>query len=168
MPILVLVILGSFTLMSIIYQVKYVQKRISVYDKFHLLPNYSFFAPRPFVNDYRLVYTMTSDKENEWIEIPMYSDSRLHRMFWNPFKYYNKGMIDSCHLLLIEFKRLENKNFIRISTNYINLLMVIAKYLGSTGKREKDISVRFAILACEGADAVKIHKVLFSSYSQLL
>lgn len=159
-------ILAIFLVASFLYQIKPLQPKLSKVDKLHILPNYSFFAPKPLTNDYRLVYKVISENETEWLELPMYKAFTPTRLFWNPFKYYNKGMIDTCQLLLNEFHSLENKNFIKVSSNYINIFLVISKCLKLT--KDQSATVRFAILSCEGCEDVKVKNVIFASSNQLI
>lgn len=163
---IVITILAIFIIASIFYQIKSLKSIIGKFDKFNLLPNYSFFAPKPFTNDYRLVYKIICDNDSEWIEIPMYKKFDFFRIIWNPFKYYNKGMIDTCQFLLGEFHALENKNFIKISASYLNILLVISKFLKV--EKEDAITIRFAILSSEGNDSVKIKNVVFASFHQII
>ncbi|MFQ3350582.1 MAG: hypothetical protein ACI87X_001382 [Candidatus Arcticimaribacter sp.] len=158
--------LAIFFIASVFYQIKSLQKWMKVFNPFNLLPNYSFFAPKPYVNDYRLAYKIVSDETSEWVEIPIYKKFKLIRVIWNPFKYYNKGMIDTTNFLLKEFHSLENKNFIKISVNYLSILMVISAYLKQEGLSEK--TIQFAILSSEGGETVKVKNVVFASSHQTL
>lgn len=154
---------------SVLNQIKPLQNKLGKFDKLHLLPNYSFFAPIPLTSDYRLAYKIISDSaDTEWIELEMYKKFNLLRLVWNPFKYYNKGMIDLSHFLVTEFNALAeaDKKYINISLNYLSILMVISKYLKARG--EKDITIRFAILCSEGVDTVKVKDVMFASGHQKL
>jgi hypothetical protein len=159
-------VLAVFTAASISYQIKRFQTGLRKIDKLSLLPNYSFFAPKPLANDYRLLYKIISDTDTGWLELPMYRKFNLLRIIWNPFKYYNKSMIDTCHFLLREFEALENKHFIRISLHYLSILMVISEYLKDRGK--KDITIRFAVVASGGTDSVEVERVMFASYHQTI
>jgi hypothetical protein len=161
---LIIVVLAIFTIASTFFQIKSLQPKLRKIDKFGLLPNYSFFAPKPIANDYRLVYKIISDTNTDWKEIPMYNQFSLLRIIWNPFKYYNKSFIDTSHFLLTEFDVLEDKKFIQISLHYLSILMVISEYLNKKGL--KDVTIRFSIVASGGGSQVKLEKVLFASYYQ--
>jgi hypothetical protein len=166
MQYLIIGTLAIFTVASVLYQFKSMKSKLVKFDKLNILPNYSFFAPKPFENDYRLVYKIIAEEESEWTEVPMYRKFNLLRIFWNPFKYYNKGMIDSCQFLLTEFNALKNKNFIQVSESYINILLVISKCLNRKEKNTE--TIRFAILASEGIKSVKIKNVVFASFHQII
>ncbi|MDB5127092.1 hypothetical protein [Mucilaginibacter sp.] len=159
----VITTLAIFFIASVFYQVKSLQGKFAKFDILHLLPNYSFFAPRPMVNDYRLVYKIIGSEE--WLEVPLYKYFSLQRIFWNPFKYYNKGMIDCFNFLIAEFNNLaeDNKDFILISENYLNILMLIVDHI-----KDKEATIRFAIVAAEGVETIQITDVIFASAYQKL
>jgi len=159
-------VLATFFVASALFQIKKIQSIIAKYNFLGLLPNYSFFAPKPLVNDFRLVYKLVSSEEQEWIEVPMYRRFSLVRVFWHPFKYYNKGMIDTCQFLMQEFRALETKKYIQLSLHYLTVLLAISKHVKSSGIDCSE--VRFAIVTSEGREDLKISKVLFASYNQLL
>lgn len=163
---LIVGMLAVFTTASIFYQIKNLQPRLRKFDKLGLLPNYSFFAPKPIANDYRLVYKIITETDSDWLEVPMYKPFRLIRIIWNPFKYYNKSFIDTCHFLVMEFNALENKKFIQVSLHYISILMMLSEYLKK--KEEKDVTIRFAIVASGGSNKVNLEKIMFASYHQKL
>ena len=164
LPYLIIGMLAVFSTASIFYQIKILQPRLRKFDKLGLLPNYSFFAPKPIANDYRLVYKIIAETDSDWLEVPMYEPFRLIRIIWNPFKYYNKSFIDTSHFLLMEFNALENKKFIQVSIHYISILMMLSKYLKK--KEKKNLTIRFAIVASNGSTLVKIEKIMFASYHQ--
>jgi hypothetical protein len=166
MQYLVITTLAIFTIASVFFQVKSLQRRLSRFDKLGILPNYSFFAPKPLMNDFRVVYKTIAETDGEWTEIPMYKPFRFMRLCWNPFKYYNKGMIDTCNFLVSEFNALENKNFIQVSAHYLNILITISACLKKVSDEPQKI--RFAIVCSEGAGIVKIKNVVFASYHQII
>ncbi|MEO7212101.1 hypothetical protein [Mucilaginibacter sp.] len=166
MQYLVITTLAIFTIASVFFQVKRLQRRLSRFDKLGILPNYSFFAPKPLMNDFRVVYKTIAETDGEWTEIPMYKPFRFMRLCWNPFKYYNKGMIDTCNFLVSEFNALENKKFIQVSAHYLNILITISACLNKgSGDPQK---IRFAIISSEGAETLKIKNVVFASYHQII
>lgn len=86
MLLFVIIVLAIFMVASTLYQIKYFQKYLNKYDKFNLLPNYSFFAPKPYANDFRLVYKLNEGSDSNWEELDMYKEFGLKRILWNPFK----------------------------------------------------------------------------------
>lgn len=158
----IITILAIFTIASIVFQFKKQQQVLVKFDKLHVLPNYSFFAPKPLSNDFRLVYKVVGTTDVEWREVEMYKHFSMVRCFWNPFKYYNKGFIDTSNFLMAEFRAIEHKVFIKISENYINILQVISENLGESN------TIRFAIVTSTGMKELEIKDVLFASYNQLV
>src|SRR4051812_18040044 len=103
-----------FAIASVLYQIRPLQRHLRQVDRWGVLPNYSFFAPKPLTNDYRLIYSVTRDDPRRWIEIPMYGQVTPSRLFWNPGKYQNKALVDTCNFLIAEFNALSDKSFIRV------------------------------------------------------
>jgi hypothetical protein len=166
MLLLVVLTLTAFTVLSILYQVRILQIFLRKIDKPGVLPNYSFFAPKPMTNDYRLIYKIATKDEAEWIEVPIYNRPGALRLFWNPDKYINKGLVDTCNFLVAEFHALAEKRFIRISLHYLTLLLTVSRHIGR--EKQQGQSVRFAIVATGGADEVAIERVMFASFEQSL
>lgn len=163
---LVIGFLVIFAIASLLYQIKPLQRPLRKIDRWNLLPNYSFFAPKPLTNDYRLLYRVTTEDAGEWVEIPMYHGFRASRVVWNPYKYQNKALVDTCNFLVAEFNALQDKHFIRVSLHYLTILVTISRHLGPA--RRQGQKVRFAIVESAGANNVAIERVLFASYTQLL
>ncbi|MFN5024864.1 MAG: hypothetical protein ACK45I_02865 [Bacteroidota bacterium] len=152
---------------SILYQVKSLQKVIQKIDWFNILPNYSFFAPKPLLNDYRIAFKISTEVNEAWKEIPVYKKFNYIRIVWNPFKYYNKGLIDSCHFLIQDYHRFENKYFIQVSLYYLNILSLVSNFLNRTeGEGQK--TIRFSILKSSGINNVCIDEVIFASFNQII
>ncbi|WP_299888006.1 hypothetical protein [uncultured Lacinutrix sp.] len=166
MLVFVLIVLAIFMVASTLYQIKYFQKYLNKYDKLQLLPNYSFFAPKPYANDFRLVYKIEEDPNSNWEELDMYKEFALKRIFWNPFKYYNKGMIDICQQLLEEQHIIQNKEQLKSSTNHINIILSIYRFLKQ--RNIKASALKFAIVTSEGVKNLKIKSVVFDSNLQII
>ncbi|MCO6174322.1 hypothetical protein NHF50_04620 [Flavobacterium sp. NRK F10] len=165
---LLVAMLAIFTVVSILYQIKGLQKAIQKWDKFGLLPNYCFFAPNPLLNDYRIVFKRINSEQEEWEEVPIYMEFKIVRIFWNPFKYYNKGLIDSCHFLIDEFNVLENKKGIQFSVFYLNILTLISNFLKEERNYKNESIVRFSIVSSKGIKDIAIDHVMFASYNQII
>lgn len=163
---LILLTLAIFYIASVLYQFKKLQPFFNRFDKFNLLPNYSFFAPRPLTNDFRLVYKINKKDtmNSNWKELKMYKSFSIGRLLWNPFKYYNKGMIDTCQFLISESNSQENKDRIKISLNHINIVLSIFRFLKEEGKEINDL--KFAIISSEGINDIKVKHILFESNYQ--
>lgn len=133
------------------------------YDWAHLLPNYSFFAPRPLMHDYRLVYKLVSDEPKGWEELYLCGKTGLSRIFLNEQKYHSKAFVDAAQALMKEIAELEQekRKFIQFSFNYVTILKVLSKNLDQT--LLKTHQIRFAIVTSENQDELKVKEVLFAS-----
>lgn len=161
---IIIIVLAIFMMASTLYQIKYFQKYLNKYDKLNLLPNYSFFAPKPYANDFRLVYKLKEESESNWEELDMYKEFCIKRILWNPFKYYNKGMIDICQYLIQEQNILKDKEVLKSSVHHMNIILSIYRFL-----KERNISVeaiKFAIVTSEGCKDLKIKSLVFCSTFQ--
>lgn len=166
-------VLILFSLLSIAFQLrkKIPFKRIWLIDPLGLLPNYSFFAPKPLQQDFRIVYRVMKEEveeEIDWQEYPMYGNSNLSKMFYYPFKYYNKGMIDICMALTKEYAELkeEELSFIQISSNYLGILTILQEILHP--KTSKGKKLEFAILMTEDHPQGRKAKVTFRSFKHII
>lgn len=166
MSTLVISILSAFTVLSILHQFRPLQPHLRKRDKLGLLPNYSFFAPKPMTSDYRLIYKRAGGDDAEWVEVPICTDAGLSRLVWNPDKYVNKAFVDTCNFLIDEFHRLPEKPLIRISLHYLTLMLTVARHLGRS--RQQGHAVRFAVVSTGGGDRVSIEQVMFASSNQVL
>lgn len=130
LEITIIAIFAAFSLASAAFQFRGLILCDSLwkFDRFGLLPNYSFFAPAPLMIDFRIVYKMeSSGVDRQWREVQIYENIGLVKMLWNPFKYYNKGAIDLCMGLTQEFANLrsEDRAFIQISSYYLWIMRII-------------------------------------------
>jgi|GEM_PF-3331021 len=164
---IIITILSSFTVLSVVYQLKskFNLKKIWKWDKYGIIPNYSFFAPLPLTNDFRIIYRITSneDTKNNFEELSAYQYKNWYIFLFNPFKYYNKGLIDLCVSLMKEYKSLEedSKNFIQVSSNYIGILKVI-----TDGIKSHDINdeIEFSIVVTQDLFEDRKASVVFRSF----
>ncbi|QSB25415.1 hypothetical protein [Flavobacterium sp. CLA17] len=164
MLLFVIIVLAIFMVASTLYQIKYFQKYLNKYDKFNLLPNYSFFAPKPYANDFRLVYKLNEGSDSNWEELDMYKEFGLKRILWNPFKYYNKGMIDICQYLIQEQHVLKDKDLLKSSAHHMNIILSIYRFLKDRNIEAE--AVKFAIVTSEGCKDLKIKSLVFCSNFQ--
>lgn len=151
-----------FTVASVLNQIGPIHLALTKFDRLGILPNYSFFAPTPMVNDYRLVYRIVADDESasEWHELPVCGDARPTRALFNPLKYYNKAFIDGCNFILQEYAALENKRYIQLSDYYIGMLRLIAQLVPA---ERAGMRIRFAVVSSENPGELRIKQVIFVS-----
>lgn len=155
--------LATLTVASVFHQINYTKGKLGRWDTWGILPNYSFFAPNPINRDFRLVYRLMDEADGTWKEVPIFNISFIYKSLWNPFKYYNKGIIDTCQQLAMDFNNTENKNLVQLSPGYLRILEMIAGYL----YRQQQTSgvVRFAIVSSVYDDGnLKLNNVEFASF----
>lgn len=151
-----------FTLVSILYQFGFFKKKFERINKLRILPNYSFFAPNPFKADYRLLCKVGLPDEGSWVELKTHKQFNLSRIAWNPSRYYNKAVIDACRRTMTDFKHLENKNLIKLSSNYIVMLSFISDFLATA--KDNETIVRFAIVSTKGLEKIDLEDIYFFSF----
>lgn len=162
-------ILGGFLLLSMFFQMrgKLPFKKIWRFDTYGIMPNYSFFAPNPLTNDFRVVFRLSTPNGNEGFqEIRLYKFKKWYRFVLNPFKYYNKGLIDLCVALIHEYKHLDEdaKNFIQISANYLGIFNVIKNELMASQKNCTNGELEFSILVTQDTTIERSCSVVFRSF----
>lgn len=161
-------IISLFTLLSCFAQFKKpFGKVVNQIDKYGILPNWSFFAPIPGTSDYRIVFCdidILGHKSN-WQEVEMgFKKKRTVDFFWNPKKYFQKGIIDLIQALLLEYADCKEKRLIQFSWSYLVLLQIVIRE-----KREQDIRSRqFAIVSTKGFDSNKDLDLVFISFKHKL
>jgi hypothetical protein len=98
-------VLGLWLLLSILNQFPLpFMRAIATYDRWFLLPVWTFFAPNPGSTDYRLVYRDFDRDEtpSPWIEIPLVRRRAPLDAVWHPDKRRSKGIFDlGQHLLVL-------------------------------------------------------------------
>jgi hypothetical protein len=75
---------------------------IERHDLFMLLPRWTFFAPRPGISDYHLLYRdqLEDGSLSNWVEIPITDERKLFSFLWNPEKKSKKILSDVVATLL--------------------------------------------------------------------
>jgi hypothetical protein len=75
---------------------------IRKFDWAHLIPNWSFFAPKPATTDYYLCYRdKTSEGEvSQWFALIVHIRKTWQTTFWNPRRKETKAFFDAVRMLL--------------------------------------------------------------------
>jgi hypothetical protein len=150
-------------------------KAIRTYDPLSLIPNFSFFAPKPLENDYHFVFRCKyRDGEiSNWVELPYCEKRRPWSPIWNPDRRQQKALIDSCSMLMryISFlreslARNKQKNqkrnpvlAVQTSVPYLNLLNHVSLVQDSP----EAVGVQFALLSDPGPILNQRSRVIFMS-----
>lgn len=163
MMVIVVGALAFFSVASIAHQFRACKRWLRRLDPGFLLPTYTFFAPVPMTNDFRLVYRIDPGAVGAWKEVCIYRGRRWFQPLLNPEKYYAKAFVDVCNFLLEEHAHLENKKVVQVSIHYISLLSLVATTLRRVGASAT--TVCFAIVSSEDTEALRIKGMFFLSMS---
>jgi hypothetical protein len=143
-----ILILAAWLLISLLsqLQVKLVAP-LKAHDVFSLIPNWSFFAPRPGTSDYHLVYRdLGSDGAwGRWREIPLAERRTLMGAVWNPQKRRTKTLSDVVRGLI----RLAHDGVLKdfsLTLPYLSILNYISSFPRTAPCRQ----TQFMILQSEG------------------
>jgi hypothetical protein len=116
-------------ILSAIHQFSFdcINKLVGRYDRFMLMPRYTFFAPNPGSTDYRLLIRdfRSENEPSAWQEIPLVRKRSLLDAFWNPDKRRSKGLFDLAQSLMQVRRESENPSVLMTSVPYIALLHFI-------------------------------------------
>jgi hypothetical protein len=135
--------------------------RFKHWDYFSMLPTWTFFAPRPGVHDYHLMYrdkyadgTLSFWKEIEFI------DHRPLRIFWNPNKRMQKSLTDSTGSLM----RMHASNR-KKGLYYAIPYLAVLNFVSGIDRTRLSISTQFCIVKTCGYEVKHTPQIVF--YSRL-
>jgi hypothetical protein len=124
-------------------------RRLALYDLLGLLPNWRFFAPKPFSADYHLVVRLFDEERRapECIEITdvLPIASRPLCALWNPDKRVHFGYIDAV-IDLLNRAKLQSAVEVQRSAPYRTIANFVAAYLPHKGVQV----VQFIVVATDG------------------
>jgi hypothetical protein len=143
-----ILILTAWLIISLLsqLQVKLVAP-LKAHDVFSLIPNWSFFAPRPGTSDYHLVYRdLGADGEwGKWREIPLAERRTLMGAIWNPQKRRTKTLSDVVRgLIRLAHDRVLND--FSLTLPYLSIL----NYISAFPRSSACLQTQFMILQSEG------------------
>jgi hypothetical protein len=104
---------------------------IERYDVFMLLPRWTFFAPRPGMSDYHLLYRdqLENGLLSDWVEIPITEERKLYSFLWNPEKKSKKILSDVvASLLQLGQSGVRESTALMLSLPYLILLNVVVHH----------------------------------------
>jgi hypothetical protein len=161
MTVICIVILVGWFLISVLSQlnVKAVAP-LKARDIFSLIPNWSFFAPRPGTSDYHLLFRDSDHAEawSRWREIPLANRRTLWGAIWNPEKRKTKALSDVVRGLVRLAQDKALKDF-SLTLPYLAIL----NYVSSIRRSTPCVQTQFMILKSEGFFADQDPQFLFMS-----
>jgi hypothetical protein len=130
-----------------------IQDRVRALDVLQLVPQWTFFAPRPGMEDYSCLYRdwFPDGQPTPWREIVGVSPRGWREAFWNPSKFEKKLLLDLIHELSSEAAQFEKHKAdiegLRLSVSYLTFL-----FAATTAARLSDcgIDTQFCILYISG------------------
>jgi hypothetical protein len=139
--------------------------QLKTHDIFSLIPNWSFFAPRPGTSDYHLLFRdfSASGSPCKWQEIPLAEERTIWGAFWNPQKRRTKTLSDVVRGLLQLAQDSSVKDF-SLTLPYLAIL----NYISSLPRSAPNAETQFMILKSEGFFSEQDPKFLFLSNSHRL
>lgn len=98
-------------------------KKVAEYDRWLLLPQWTFFAPNPGCTDYRLLYRDLDEQKQpfEWREIPLVRRRSYWDGVWNPDKRRSKCLFDLTQTVVIIRQEYDNPAVTMTSIPYLAL-----------------------------------------------
>ena len=124
-------------------------QRMRRWDIFHLLPRWSFFAPRPLTSDYHFLYrdSLSDGTHTDWTELS-FSPPRMALLasLWNPEKRQAK---EFCDLVsdLMQHQRVHDETSIQLTVPYLMLL----NYVTHLPRSADWTHTQFMIMSSPGA-----------------
>jgi hypothetical protein len=139
-----------------------IMRSIRSWDSFGLIPRWTFFAPRPGVTDYHLVYqTFVGDEPRPWREEVLADPRTLWGALWNPQKRNRKALVDSVRAFTRMARNLEPDTLWQLQ--YTIPYIAVLSHLTELTKSEPRTHLRFMILESNGYYAEREPHLLFTS-----
>lgn len=164
MEILVLTLLVAHGVMSILIQFQVVQKRVNGFNTASLLPFWSFFAPNPGVNDYRVLARSRSDTGDvgDWREVSQHQDRQLLHIVWNPAKQQHKCLSDCITSLMQEIGHRQDEEHMRDTIQIAWSYLKIARFVRELC--DSGPAFQFAIVSTEGYAPRRLQPMFVSKW----
>jgi hypothetical protein len=141
-------ILGAWFLISALSQLNFARtKWLKARDIFSLIPNWSFFAPRPGTSDYHLLFRDISSKGEcgKWQELTLADARTLSGAIWNAPKRSRKVLSDVVRGLVRMAQDKSRKDF-SLTLPYLAIL----NYVSSLPRDDRSVGTQFMILMSHG------------------
>ena len=109
------------------FQFPWMQRGVIRFDRFMLLPTWTFFAPNPGSTDFRLVYRNIDhqDRLSAWEEVPLVRTRHWRDALWNPEKRLSKGLFDLAQTLMTIRRMYESPDVAMTSLPYVAIVRFV-------------------------------------------
>lgn len=133
---------------------------LKTHDIFSLIPNWSFFAPRPGTSDYHLLFRDSSPTgpAGKWREISLHDKRTLWGAVWNPQKRKSKTLSDVVRALVRLAQDRSLKDY-SLTLPYLAIL----NYVSSIPRDMRSQQTQFMILKSDGFFSEEDPQFLFMS-----
>lgn len=161
MTIFCIVLLAVWFLVSALSQLNVrLLKPLKDRDIFSLIPNWSFFAPRPGTSDYHLLFRDVDSRGeySKWRELSLSDDRTLSGAIWNAQKRNRKVLSDVVRGLVRLAQDKSRKDF-SLTLPYLAIL----NYVSSLPRSNREVNTQFMILLSHGFFTDKDPQFVFMS-----
>jgi hypothetical protein len=157
------VALGTWLGASVVCQYpSHIERLLRRYDACSLIPRWHFFAPRPSMQDFHLVYRdrSASGGVSPWHEVPAATSHPLASPVWNPGRRHNKALFDAVQALLKLSERAGGREReLQLTVPYIALLT----YVSGLPRLDEPEMTQFALVASQRQSSTASPTVFFVS-----
>jgi hypothetical protein len=135
--------------LTIVYQYRPAADAIARFDRFHLLPRWTFFAPRPASKDGHLIarYELVDGTMSLWENVEMDAPRGRFDPIWNPGKRARKVISDCINGLKLVHQRHGPGPHLKFYIPYLTFLNLVDNLARG---REDVRKVQFAIIETSG------------------
>jgi hypothetical protein len=158
---LTLALLGTWGSASVLAQLPIERiQRLRRWDLPGLLPQWSFFAPRPGMHDYHLLYRDQLDERTftDWTELSLDRPLAWWCALWNPERRQRKAIYDLVTSLVRDVAQAEGVGY-QLSVPYLAIL----NHISSLERLSAHVGTQFMIMMSDGADSDQVPEPVFVS-----
>jgi hypothetical protein len=161
----VVLILGWLGLSTVFQLPLPAMRSLRRFDLAGLIPNWSFFAPRPGTFDFHLLYrdSLVDGSVADWTEVALVGERHWWHTFWNPGRRGKKALFDMTVHLLQEAGagegNVEPNRSIQLGMPYLALLT----YISGLPRLSASVGTQFLVVISHGYDAEAKPEPLFAS-----
>jgi len=156
------VVFSVWFLLTVAFQKNNPLSRLTTrFDRFTLIPKWSFFTPDPGASNYHFVYRSRDEETSvsPWLELNL-SPRGMFFPLWNPRKRYREGMIELFQLLALASITC-SADRLQFTAPYVILLDVARKRLGDSLSLQA--FYQFALVETRGPSGASVPLVRFYS-----
>jgi len=146
---LAIALASAYLGLTLVYQYRPAADAIARYDRFHLLPRWTFFAPRPASKDGHLIvrYELADGTMSRWENVEIKAPRGRFDPIWNPGKRARKVISDCINGLKLVQQRHGSGPHLKFYIPYLTFLNLVCKLAKGRADARK---VQFAIVETSG------------------